>query len=44
MEPNGHAQRHLWLFCMAISGMLSRIADMDQEKYVSCKRDLKKEN
>ena len=44
MEPNGHAQRHLWLFCIVISGMLARIAGMDQEKYVSCRQDLKQES
>ena len=32
MEPNAHANRNLWLFCLVISGMVARVAEPGQKQ------------
>ncbi len=33
MEPNAHANRNLWLFCLVVSGMVSRVKRDDNYLY-----------
>ena len=35
MEPNAHANRNLWLFCLVISGMVARIVKDENCRYIN---------